>query len=148
TQIASQAATGCGRIGGDSTTGISEARADQASGQRAEDESPGEEGVRRRAVAAKQFGATEFNGVVAFDNREIVGNFKPAAERILGEKDVGPNIVDKSGNLQTRLSGGVGVNMEEIVVVLKTKFVLFGGAELMIPGSQPIVVIIARGAAR
>lgn len=53
-------------------------------------------------IAAKQLRTAELNGVPAMDNGEVVREFITAQDRDAGKENVGSQVVDETGNLQSR----------------------------------------------
>src|SRR5580692_4145332 len=93
-------------------------------------------------VAAKQLGPTEFHRVVAADQSEIVTYFIPADDGEIWQEDVRSEIIHKSGDLKSRLPGLVRNHVQGGVIELQEGFVLGRGAELMVPSSEGVVVIV------
>src|ERR1700675_2396546 len=131
-----------------SYTGTRQLRANRTSRQRTKHETPREERVRFRMVAAKQLGTSEFESMVPANQREVVRDFISARNAGFGQKDVRSQIIHKAWDLESGFPRFVRNYASVIEVKLQPEFVLSGGAELMIKSGQNVVVIGAYRAAR
>ncbi len=60
---------------------------------------------------------------------------------LLGRKNIGPQIVNETGDLQSHFAGLVGNHVKAVVIPLHAGFVRYGRSELVIPGALEGVVI-------
>src|SRR5580704_7454820 len=104
--------------------------------------------MRFGMIAAKQLGTSEFESMVPANQREVVREFVSARNTGFGQEDVRSQIIHKAGDLQSGFPGFVRYDPGVVVVKLQPKFILSGGAELMVIGGQNVIVIGANRTAR
>src|SRR5260370_28592284 len=142
--------SGSGGVGvsGDGRVGIWEARAEHETREGAENKAAWKKGVRFGVIAAKQFFTAKLHRVVAADQGEVVRNFIPTGNREAGQKDTRPQVIHKTGDLESGLPGFVRNDVQGGEIKLEAGFVLSRRAKLMIPTAQVVVVIVVNRTAR
>src|SRR6516165_10375075 len=103
--------------------------------------------MRLGMVAAKYHIDSDLNGMTAPNHGEIVGYLVAAQDADVGQENIRSQIVNEAWNLQSYLARHVGNNPETVVVPLHAGFVLQGCAELVIPRSLDVAVVIVNRAA-
>ena len=82
---------------------VAELRAKEGAGERPEDEAAGNERVGFGVIAAENLLASEFDGVVAADQGDVVRELVAAENREIGKEYIGAQIIREAGDLQSHL---------------------------------------------
>ena len=81
-------------------------------GERPEDKTAGEKGVRFGVIAAEQLVSAELKSVIAADLGEVVGEFVAPQDGEVGQENIGSKLLIKLGICSPTCAGALGITLK------------------------------------